>query len=129
VLAAQAGRRGESYLLGDQDVELPALARLALDVAGLAKPVIVAPFAAAHVAACGALWYADHVSGRPPLITPPAVAIARLGLAADCSKAARELGLPRRPLRRTIADALAWFAAEGYVRHPRVRRALLARCA
>jgi dihydroflavonol-4-reductase len=68
------------------------------------------------------------VTHRPPLITPAAVAIARLGLAADCSKAVRELGFAPRPLDEALREALGWFARQGYVRDASVRAQLLARC-
>jgi hypothetical protein len=36
-------------------------------------------------------------------------------MAFDSSRAERELGLPRRPLRESLADAVAWLAAEGRI--------------
>lgn len=126
VLAAERGRRGEAYLLGNQDVALTDLARMAQRAAGRHRPIVVAPFPAARLAARAALAVADHVTHRPPLFTPAAIAISELGLAADCSKAFRELGLPRRPVEQSVRDALAWFAREGYVRAPSLRRRLAA---
>src|SRR6185503_8816647 len=108
VLAAARGRRGEAYLLGHEDVGLPALARRVLDLLGLDRPVLTAP-----------LW-ADRVGGRAPLITAEAVAIAERGLAADCSRAVRELGMPQTPLDVALRDALAWFAREGYIKDPAI---------
>jgi dihydroflavonol-4-reductase len=36
-------------------------------------------------------------------------------LRADCSKAVRELGMPQSPIDRAVADAMSWFAREGYL--------------
>lgn len=115
VLAARRGRRGEAYLLGHRDVALTELARMGMAALGVRRPVLVAPFAAARLAGRAATWYAERVSGRA-LITPAAVAIAELGLAADCSKAVRELGMPQTPIEEAVRDAVAWFEREGYMR-------------
>jgi dihydroflavonol-4-reductase len=115
LLAAERGRRGETYLLGSRDVPLPELARMMMSVMGRRAPVVVAPFAAARWAARGARFLADHVTHEAPLITPEAVAIAELGLEADCSKAVRELGLPQSPIEIALGDALKWFRQEGYI--------------
>jgi dihydroflavonol-4-reductase len=116
LLAAERGRRGESYLLGHRDLTLAELARLALARFGVRRPIVRVPFSVARMAAHGAVA-AANVTGRAPLITPAAVAIAELGLAADCGKAVRELGLPQTPIEDALHEALVWFAAEGYLPH------------
>jgi dihydroflavonol-4-reductase len=116
VLAAERGRRGESYLLGARDMTLAELARAALAVIGARRVVVEAPYRAARVVARGAQAWADRVSRRPPLLTPASVAIAELGLAADCAKAVRELGMPQTPIEVALRDALAWFSRHGYTR-------------
>jgi dihydroflavonol-4-reductase len=114
VLAAERGKRGETYLLGCRDVSLADIARMALAALGATKPVVVAPFLAASVVARGLRFVADRVTQRPPLFTPQAVRIAKLGLRADCTKAVRELGMPQSPIETAVADALSWFSREGY---------------
>jgi dihydroflavonol-4-reductase len=114
VLAAERGRRGETYLLGCRDVTLTEIARMALDAVGVRKPIVTAPFAAASVAGHAMRFVADHVTRKPPLFTAEAVRIARLGLRADCTKAVRELGMPQSPIERAVADAVTWFARQGY---------------
>lgn len=115
VLAAERGKRGETYLLGCRDVSLAEIARMALAALGTKKRVVVAPFFAASLLARGLRCVADRVTRRPPLFTPQAVAIAKLGLRADCSKSVRELGMPQSPIERAVADAMAWFGREGYL--------------
>jgi dihydroflavonol-4-reductase len=113
VLAAARGRRGESYLLGHQDLTMRELATLAHRVAGVRRPVVVAPFWAARAAARAAVAVAERV-GKAPLFTPAAVAIAERELRADCTKAVRELGLPQTPIATALRDAFAWWAEHGY---------------
>lgn len=115
VLAAERGVRGETYLLGSEDLSVEDVARMAMDVAGVKKPIVNAPFSLASIAAHGAKAWADRVSHRAPLFTPEAIRIARLGLRADCSKAVRELGVPRSPVKHAVRDAIEWFAREGYL--------------
>ncbi len=114
VLAAERGRRGETYLLGCRDVALAEIARMALDAVGVKKPIVTAPFTAAAAFGHAMRFVADHVTRKPPLFTAEAVRIARLGLRADCTKAVRELGMPQSPIERAVGDAIAWFAREGY---------------
>jgi dihydroflavonol-4-reductase len=110
LLAAEKGRQGESYLLGNQDLSLAELGRLAHRVRGVRRPVVEVPAAVALAAGHAALAVAER-TGRQPLLTPAAVRIAELGLAADCSKAVRELGLPQTPLEVALRDAFAWWNA------------------
>lgn len=125
LLAAEKGRRGETYLLGHQNIRLAELARLALRLAGQRRPVLTAPVAPTRLVARLLLWHADHVSHQAPLFTPRAIEMAGMGLRARCEKAVRELGLPQTPLDTTLRDALVWFANHGYVTEPRARRHLL----
>ncbi|MBS2017331.1 MAG: SDR family oxidoreductase [Deltaproteobacteria bacterium] len=116
VLAAERGVRGETYLLGCRDLSLREIAQMALDAMGIRKKrIVVAPFCVADAAARGMRFVADRVTKKAPLLTPEAVAIARLGLRADCTKAVRELGMPQSPLEGAVGDAMRWFAREGYV--------------
>jgi dihydroflavonol-4-reductase len=126
VLAAEHGVRGESYLLGGENVDLATLPTLVYELAGIRhRPVVAVPSRILSVAARGLRAYA-RVSGVAPPFTPESVRILRLGLRADCRKAVRELGLPQRPLRESVRDALVWFARHGYVSSPKIAARLLA---
>jgi dihydroflavonol-4-reductase len=126
LLAAERGKTGESYLLGHENVHLGDLARMALGIAGLRRPVIELPPVLVTGAAHGLVALAN-LRQRPPLVTPAALRIARLGLRADCTRAKRQLGMPTRPIADSVRDALIWFARNGYVRSRRARERLLHR--
>ncbi len=114
VLAAERGRRGETYLLGTEDLSMQEVARVALDAAGRKAPVLTVPLGAARLAGHVAERVA-RVTARPPLLTAAAARIAQLELRADCTKSHDELGVPRSPVRDAIGDAVAWFEREGYL--------------
>ena len=115
--AYERGRAGDVFLLGHRDLRLAELAKIALRLLGRAhRPVIEVPRSLAHAAGHAALAVAG-ITGHTPLLTPAAVRIADLGLAADASHASATLDLPCTPIETSIADALAWFDARGYLRH------------
>jgi dihydroflavonol-4-reductase len=109
ILAAERGRSGECYLLGCENLSLAELAGRALLQLGVKKSIWVAPLRLARLAAQAAVSAAE-LTGQAPLITPAAVAIAERGLAADCQKAVRELGLPQTSIDEALGEALRWFA-------------------
>jgi dihydroflavonol-4-reductase len=121
LLAADRGVRGESYLLGHRNLRLRELAELGLaagrrlGIRRRFRPRIVEVPGTMSLAAGHALSaLADHVTHRPPPLTREAARIAELGLAADASRAVRELGLPQSPLDVAVEDALRWWAREGH---------------
>lgn len=121
VLALEKGKAGETYLLGNQNVSALELARLTMEILDIKKPVIPIPFLLAKMGGYLALWFTQMISRKPPLITPEAVAISELHLAADCSKAVRELGLPQTDIRISLVDALIWFSNNGYIKQASIR--------
>lgn len=117
VLALEKGKKGETYLLGHQNVSAMELAQYTMEILNIKKPVIPVPFFLAKIGGYLALWFTQYISRKPPLITPEAVAISKLHLAADCTKAARELGLPKTDIKVSLTDALIWFADNGYIKN------------
>lgn len=117
VLALEKGKTGETYLLGHQNVSALELAKFTMEILDIKKPVIPVPFFLARIAGYLALWFTKTISRKPPLITPEAVAISELHLAADCSKAVKELGLPQTDIKVSLTDALIWFANNGDIKN------------
>lgn len=121
VLALEKGKKGETYLLGHQNVSAMELAKHTMEILAIKKPLLPVPFILAKLGGYLALAFTRFISRKPPLITPEAVAISELHLAADCSKAVKELGLPQTDIRTSLTDAIIWFADHGYIKNPRLK--------
>jgi len=115
IQAAEKGRVGERYILGNENMSLSEYYRLIGEVAGIKRPGRRIPYPVALL-----LGYAyqvmARVTKRPPIVTAPMVRIASKYSYFDCSKAVNELGMPQTPIRETIEKAVAWFRENGYVR-------------
>lgn len=94
VLALEHGRPGERYLLGGVDLSLEELFARIAQIAGVPRPRIRVPYAAARAAA--ALRLVNHHEVR----------LARLPMFFDSSKAERELGYRAGPLRGALQLAV-----------------------
>ena len=108
--------------MGHQNVSALELAKHTMEILEIKKPVIPVPFFLANIGGHLALWFTRFISRKPPLITPEAVAISKLHLAADCSKAVKELGLPQTDIKVSLTDALIWFSENDYIRQSSIRK-------
>lgn len=120
--AADLGRPGERYILGGENIRLSHLLRLLADITGVAMPRRQVPYGVA-VAVAMIDETVARVTGRPPVAPLTGVRLARAPSPFDCSKATDTLGLPRRPLRGSLLDAIVDLARRGLVRQ-RLRPAL-----
>jgi dihydroflavonol-4-reductase len=114
LLAAQRGRVGERYILGGENLSLKGILDILSELTGRPAPRFKTPYAVAYGFAALDTAFARLTGGRPraPL---DAVRMARHFMWYDCGKAKRELGYAPGPARRALADAAAWFQANGYV--------------
>jgi dihydroflavonol-4-reductase len=112
--AAEMGRIGERYILGGENMSLERILTEVVHLVGTRPPRIRVPHTVAYPAAIGAELVA-RVTGREPLITLDSVRMARKRMYFSSAKACRELGYTPRPGRQAIADAIAWFRANGYL--------------
>ncbi len=112
VVAEERGRVGERYILGGHNVTYKEFYDAVAAVAGL--PPITRRLPTPAVVATA--WLAEKVGDltrREPFITYDGARYATRKVWFDCSKAQRELGLPRTPLVDTIGRAVEWFRANG----------------
>jgi dihydroflavonol-4-reductase len=114
ILALERGRIGERYILGGDNLLLRDLLGLVARTAGRSPPRIrlPAPLLWPVALACEAL---ARTAGIDPLVTRDHLRMARKRMFFSHAKAARELGFAPRPAAAAIADAVAWFRAQGMV--------------
>jgi dihydroflavonol-4-reductase len=119
LLAAERGRVGEKYILGNRNLSLAEIGRLLADITGRRAPWLRVPYALAwSAAAC--MEAVARVSGTPPKVPLTAVRMAKKRMYFSAAKAVRELGLPQTDVREALWDSASWFVEHGYVRVARL---------
>jgi dihydroflavonol-4-reductase len=118
VLAFHRGRIGERYILGGENLPLRDILVEITRLAGRSPPRLKLP----HGVVLPIAYVAEGIArltGRPTRVTVDSVRMARKRMYFSSDKAVRELGYGFRPAAMAFADALEWFAAEGYLQAPR----------
>jgi dihydroflavonol-4-reductase len=116
ILAAEKGRLGERYILGNANGNWTMKEAFAVleEVGGAPAPRTRIPYfvalAAAHVNEM-----ISAVTRKPPRAPLAGVRMAKYKMFFNPAKAIRELGLPQTPPQQALADAVEWFRANGYV--------------
>jgi dihydroflavonol-4-reductase len=117
ILAAEKGRIGERYILGNAagNWTLKEAFSALEEVAEVPAPRVKIPYwvalAASHVDET-----LSHFTGKPPKAPLAGVRLAKFKMFFSPAKAIRELGLPQTPPKQALADAVDWFRANGYIR-------------
>lgn len=117
ILAAEKGRVGERYILGNAEgnwTMAEAFTTLQ-EITGVPAPRARIPYFVALMAA-----YANEalaaVSGKPPKAPLAGVRMAKYKMFFNPAKAVQELGMPQTPPRQALAEAVEWFRENGYVK-------------
>jgi len=117
ILAAEKGRLGQRYILGNEQGNWTLEKTFAAleKITGVAAPRKKMPY-----------WLALRVAevsesiafftGKPPQATLAGVRMAKHKMWFNPGKAIRELGLPQTPPEQAFTDAVNWFRANGYVK-------------
>jgi dihydroflavonol-4-reductase len=115
ILAAQKGRIGEKYILGNANLSMLEFYRLVADVAGMKPPRLKFPYPAV-IATAYLYGLISSITRRPPVVTPALARVTRIYAYFDSYKAVKELGMPQTPIRTTVQKAVNWFRENGYVK-------------
>jgi dihydroflavonol-4-reductase len=109
----ERGLPGRRYLLGHENLALTDLLKTLGELTGVPVP----RYRIAYPVALGVAWlselWADRVTGRSPKATVTGVRLARRIMHFDSRRSLEEIGLTPRPIRESLADALAWLRAVG----------------
>lgn len=115
ILAAQKGRIGERYILGNENLAWKDFVELIGEVSGVETPKLKLPYSFAIMLGYGYQSIAN-ITKKAPVLTVPQVRIGSKYSYYDSSKAISELGLPQTPIKTTIEKAVNWFRENGYVK-------------
>jgi len=114
-LAAQKGRVGERYILGNQNLTLKDFLGLIARVSGKPAPRWQIPYAVAWMAGAVSTGI-SRFTGREPAIPLDGVRMAHAPMYYSPAKSIRELGLPQTPVEDAVRKAVTWFLKNDYVR-------------
>ena len=114
ILAADKGKKGQCYILGNEEVTLKKLCELLHHECGCKKIKFYLPLGLAKLIAKSAEKKAKK-TGEKPIMTTFSVYNLERNNAFDYSKAKKELGYTTRTYEETIHDEVAWLKAEGKI--------------
>jgi dihydroflavonol-4-reductase len=112
LLALARGRRGESYILGGENLSLREILTRVAQLVGRSPPRIRLPAGALLPLAVVAEGMA-RLSGGSTRLTVEGVRLARKRMFFSSAKAQRELGYQARPAQSAFVDAIGWLRAQG----------------
>lgn len=113
--AADKGRKGECYILSNDEVTLKEMCRMLKEDTGCKGCKFYLPLSFAHLAA-KQMEKSAAKKGTKPVLTEFAVYNLERNNTFDCSKAKNELGFAPRPYAETLHDTAAWLKATGKIK-------------
>jgi len=117
ILAAEKGRVGERYILGNAEGNWTMKETFGVleEITGLPAPRFKIPYWVA-LSAAQVDETLSRFTGKPPKAPLAGVRMARYKMFFNPAKAIRELGLPQTPPKEALREAVEWFRANGYLR-------------
>ncbi|HEV7732676.1 MAG TPA: NAD-dependent epimerase/dehydratase family protein [Candidatus Binatia bacterium] len=112
IAAAARGVRGESYILGNENLTYRDIFGAIAAVLGVRPPRLAIPYPLARVGG----WLGDlaaTVTGKEPGVNTLTARLGYVGHYYDPGKARAVLGMRRTPIRIAIARAVTWFRQAG----------------
>lgn len=114
ILAADKGKDGSCYILGNKEVSFKAFSKLLMEESGC-KPIrFFLPISFANFIA-GVLEKQAKKKGTRPLMTTFSVYNLARNNEFDCTKAYKELGYKTRSYKETIRDEVKWLKETGKI--------------
>jgi len=114
-LAAQHGRVGQRYILGNRNITLKEFFGILARMTGKKAPAVRLPYLPVLMAAYVNEALSTWVTGKQPAIPLTGVKMARKYMFFDCAKAVKELHLPQSPVEGAVEKAIQWFESNDYI--------------
>lgn len=114
IAAADRGRKGQCYILGNEDISFKEFCRLISDESGCRPVRVFLPLRLANVMA-GIMEKSAGRRGEKPMMTKFSVYNLARNNEFSSSKAKKELGYTTRSYRETIHDEINWLKATGKI--------------
>lgn len=115
LLAAEKGRIGERYILGNRNVTLKELFQLLENVTGIRGPTFKIPYFIAYTSG----FVVERILGLSfpnfSSMDIDSVKLSKYVWYCDSSKAIKELGYSQSPIEETIRKTVLWFRENGYL--------------
>lgn len=115
IAAADKGKIGHCYILGNEEVSFKNFSKMLVKEAGCKPIKTFLPIKVANFIA-KILEKQALKTGKEPLMTTFSVYNLARNNSFDSSKAERDLGYKTRPYEKTIRDQVRWLKAEGKIR-------------
>jgi dihydroflavonol-4-reductase len=112
--ALEAGRSGERYILGGENLTLKQILDKMSAITGLPSPTMRVPHSVAMIFALWDQTITGKLRGREPRATVEAVRMGKKKMFVSSAKAERELGFRVVPVYAALRAAIEWFRAHGY---------------
>ena len=116
--ALEAGRPGQRYILGGENLTLKQILDRLATITGLPSPKLKAPHAVAMAFAFFDETITGKLRGGEPRATIEAVRMGKKLMFASSAKAEGELGFCVLPVEDALRQACQWFVANGYAPVP-----------
>ena len=108
ILAAEKGRKGETYLLSGVDIKISHLRDLVQQAMGIKTMAVTFPFwFAKAIAPLAEVWY--KITRTRPRLTSYSIETLMSNSEISCAKACVELGFVARPIEETVRDTVLWW--------------------
>ncbi|HLN30874.1 MAG TPA: SDR family oxidoreductase [Gemmataceae bacterium] len=120
ILAMTHGRPGRRYLLGSENLSIREIFSILASLIGRPEPYRRVPYGIAIAAAYASELIADVLTHQSPAATVTGVKLTQRLMHFDARRSLDELGLSPRPVAQSLADAVAWFQAMGWLEKGRL---------
>jgi len=115
LLAAEKGKVGERYILGNKDLTIDELFDMLQRITGISRPKIKIPYIFALVSG----YLVERVLGigfpNYSTMDVDSVKLSKYKWFADSSKAEQELGYKKSDIEQSIKNTVDWFKENGYL--------------